>query len=147
MKYWSRLPTPQVMSSSVSVFKRNSFTVNGSNLCYTTCVIAVLLNHHLSPSFLKLQTICLPIAKLLKESAWLLQHIGDRSPCAARDSHEVAHAFNRRCYPYTGNGGHIVGILSSILSMLVEFFIQNKAMKVARSAPQELPTMWTLFAP
>ncbi len=57
--------------------------------------------------------------------------IGDKAPPAARDSSEVARAFNRRFYPHTGNGA-----LSSSLSLTIGFSIQDGAMAVARSAPQ-----------
>ncbi len=49
---------------------------------------------------------------------------GDKAPPAARDS-----------YPHTGNGCHSL-CLSSSLSLLVGFSIQDEAMDVARSAPQ-----------
>ncbi len=47
-----------------------------------------------------------PRAPLDKKGSWLLHQIDDKSSPAARDSSEVAHTFNGRCYPHTGNGGH-----------------------------------------
>ncbi len=46
------------------------------------------------------------------------------------------HTLNGHCYPHTGNGGHS-WCLSSSLSLLVGFSIQDEAIDVARPAPQE----------
>ncbi len=61
--------------------------------------------------------------------------IGDKAPPVARDISEVARALNQCFYPRTGNGGHS-WCLSSSLSLLVGFSLQDEAMDVARSAPQ-----------
>ncbi len=41
--------------------------------------------------------------RLLKKSAQLLHHIGDKTPLNELESGEVARTLNRRCYPHTGN--------------------------------------------
>ncbi len=71
---------------------------------------------------------------LLKTSAWLLHPNGDQAAPAARDSSEAVRAFNRRCFPHTGNGGHSWRLIHS-LSLLVGFSIQEEAMDAAQSAP------------
>ncbi len=45
-----------------------------------------------------------PRAQLLKKSAWLLHHIGDKATPAARDSSEGARALIRRYHSDTRNG-------------------------------------------
>ncbi len=61
--------------------------------------------------------------------------IGNKAPPTVRDSNEVASTLNRRCKSHTRNGG-LSGCLSSSLSLLVGFSIQDETMVVARSAPQ-----------
>ncbi len=55
----------------------------------------------------------------------------------ARDRSEVARALKQLFYPRTGNGGHR-WCLSSSLSLLVGFSIQDETTDVARSAPQDV---------
>ncbi len=53
---------------------------------------------------------------------------------AARDSNEVADTLNRRCYPYTRNGGQSWSLGSSLF-LSVRIPIQDEAIDVGRSAP------------
>ncbi len=76
----------------------------------------------------------MPCAQLPKKSAWILHQIGDKTSPVARGNDEVAGALNRRCYPYTRNGGHC-WCLSSSLCLSEGFSIKDETMDVARSAP------------
>ncbi len=66
-----------------------------------------------------------PRANLLKKSDWLFYQIRDEAAPAGR-------VLNRRCYPHTGNGGH----MWCSLSLSVGFSIQDEAVDIAGSAPQ-----------
>ncbi len=59
-------------------------------------------------------------------SAWLLRLIGGTASLATRDSIKVSRAFNQRCYPHAGNGGHSWRLGYS-LSLTVRAFILDKA--------------------
>ncbi len=75
------------------------------------------------------------VAQLLKKSACLIHLICDQTSPAARDSKEVARAFNRRCYAHTRNDEHS-WFLSISLTLSVGVSIQEVAMDVTRSAPR-----------
>ncbi len=90
-------------------------------------------------------------AQLFKKRAWRLLLLGDKAPSIARESSEIAHKLNQRCYLNTGKGGcffltpkdggdkwpSMGARLSSSLSLAVELVIQEGTMDFALSTLKE----------
>ncbi len=71
-------------------------------------------------------------------------YLGDKGSSAVRDGSEVVITLTRCCYSHTEKSGHS-WCLTSSLSLSVGFTIQDEAVDVARSAPQGLTAIRTIF--
>ncbi len=109
------------------------------------CLVWVLaLGDDLQVSWTAISTCLSMLIGFSIQAEAVLTLIGDKALPTAYDNSEVARSKKQRCYPHTGNGDHS-RCLSSGLTLSVGFSIQDEAVDVARSAPQGVTTMRTLF--